>query len=230
MTRMFLGVCAALSSAVLVSADVGESDSYHISIWVPGMEEPQEFSSAGEPLKIVLEEKCWAYVIKGIAGSITLGEQSEEGDFYSFGQEQEGRWDGQSSWASFGLGVNGSPLLEPDLFFSVTGDAPGDKSDFTIASLEDWYVLQADSDGQLAISFSPLVNDALFPEGEGVANVNPTIQLTLLADFYRDPPETSGDLRTSGLLSSRSGRVTLSWDFTRGEEVPSSRRLDLASL
>lgn len=230
MTEKILGLLGAVLCSAPLIVGASEARPMNISIWAPGMEEPQEFDSSDGQLEFVLDERCWAYVIKGMTGSITLGDENEEGEFFSLvDNNNDGGWGGQSSWASVGLGVNGSPLLDPEMFFSVTGDQPGASSDFTIASLEEWYVLQADSDGQLSIAFTPMINDALFPSGEGVVNVNPTVNLTLFADIYRNPPETSGDLRTSGLLASRTGRVTLSWDFTRGAEIPSSSGL-LASL
>ena len=206
-----------------------EANPIQISIWAPGMDEPQLLKS-NDKLLIELEGSNWAYVIKGISGGIALGNENEEGDFWRVGDYDEAGWGGRKSWSSIGLKVNGYSLTETGAFFSVSGNQPGESSDHTAIYFPDWFVLQADSDGKLALTIAPLINSALFQGGEGVANVNPVIHLTLLADLYRKPPETSGNLTTGSVHSSRKGKVTLNWNFTQGEDASSSNGVQLVSL
>ena len=224
--KQWLAVLAGLTLAI----GAEEASPIHISIWAPGMDEPQLLNSNDDELLIELEGSNWAYVIRGVSGGIALGNENEKGDFWSVGDDDEAGWGGQQSWSSIGLEVNGYSLTETGAFFSVSGNQPGQSSDHKAIYFPDWFVVQADSDGKLALTIAPLINSALFQGGEGVANGNPVIHLTLLADLYRKPPETSGNLTTGSVHSSRKGKVTLAWNFTQGEDAPSSKGVQLASL
>ena len=230
MTNSVFKLWALFLSGLALCVDARESASMQITIWAPGMEEPQLFSSENEELRIELGGSYWAYVIKGISGGIALGNENEEGNFWRVNNNDPNGWGGKNSCASVGLEVNGCPLMETGVFFSVCGDHPGVSSDQPTAFFPTWFLVQADSDGMIALSIAPLINSFLVSENGGTTNENPIINLTLLADIYRKPPETSGNLSTGSKLSSRSRRVTLHWNFTQGEEPSSSNGNPLATL
>ena len=227
--KQWLAVLAVLAGLTL-AIGAEETTTIQISIWAPGMDEPQLLNSNDDALLLELKGSNWAYVIKGISGDVTLGNENEEGDFWVVGDADTGGWKGLKSWASAGLEVNGHACTETGAFFSVSGNEPGVMSSHTTTYFPNSYVLLADSEGKITISLAPLINSALCEEGKGIANANPTAHLSLLADIYRRPPETSGNLNSESEFSSRIQNVTLHWNFTQGEEATSSNRIQLAAL
>ena len=69
-------------------AGAEEATTTEVTIWAPGMEEPQVVNPRNGELQIELGGSYYAYVIKGISGDISLGSESEEGDFYTLNEPE----------------------------------------------------------------------------------------------------------------------------------------------
>ena len=230
MTTNVFKLWGAFMIALTLSLGAEESAPKQISIWAPGMDEPQLFSSQDGEVRIELGGSYWAYLIKGISGGIALGSENEEGNFWNVADHEPNGWGGKNSWANVGLEVNGYSLLETGAFFSVSGDHPTVSSDRATAFFPNSILVQADANGMLVLSIAPLVNSFLGDKKEGSANEDPIINLTLLADIYRKPPETSGNLSARRKRSSNFKKVTLRWNFSQGEKPSSYNGEPLATL
>ena len=162
----------------------------------------------------------YAYVIKGISGSLTLGnrnlhdEYSDTSSLPSYIRP----WSA-SSWATFGFQINNTFFSQPELHLSVSGSSAGVSTGVVTQLLDSPLVLRSKGTSDVFITFVPHVNGFFLPSGEGISNRTPSGRLAVLADIYREPPEPTGKIMTSEVAVFPTQSITLSWEYDQGENA-----------
>lgn len=161
----------------------------------------------------------YQYVIKGITGSLTLGNRNNH-DAYSmpFAPFQRD-WRGQQSWATFGFQVNNERFTNPALSLRVNGSRAGDSSGVVTQFLFNPVILRSRGSWDRSITFVPHANPYFLQNGSGISNKTPSGRLVVLADLYKKAPVPKGTLDVSQVFVFPSSSVVVSFDYDRGKDA-----------
>ncbi|MDP0492045.1 MAG: hypothetical protein Q7Q71_13435 [Verrucomicrobiota bacterium JB023] len=192
-----------------------------VSFWAPGMGSTPIYMSqvqGGGPGPQYVGN-YYAYVIKGISGTLTLGNRNLYDEYWEPSKSWQRSWNGKNSWATVGFQINSTYFTNPDLFFTVSGDHAGYSTGSVAKFLDEPIVIKSRGSWDTSITFVPHVNSWFIPAGNGVSNKTPSCQFMVIADLYRTAPELKGNLTVSKNWVFPSRSVTLSWDYDRGSDA-----------
>ena len=215
-----------LTSSLLLLATISASawdwnNEADILFWAPGMGDTpihmSQVQGGGSGPQYV--GNYYAYVIKGIAGGITLGNRNLYDQYWQPQQSWQRDWAGQDSWATVSFQINSTYFSDPNLFFSISGDHAGASTGNITQMLAQPIVIKSRGSWDTSITFVPHVNGWFTPNGSGISNKTPSSRFVVLADLYRTAPELSGDLEVSSHSVQSGESVTLTWEYDRGEDA-----------
>ena len=192
-----------------------------VDFWAPGMGDSyihmSQVQGGGPGPQYV--GNYYAYVIKGIAGGITLGNRNLYDEYWQTALNWQRDWAGKDSWATVSFQLNNTYFTDPALFFTLSGDHAGATTGNLTQMLDQPIIIKSRGSWDTSITFVPHVNSWFVPNGSGISNKTPSSRFVVLADIYRTAPEVTGDLQVSSNWAQASESVTLTWEYDRGEEA-----------
>lgn len=218
--KKFLKIITAVCLSTPMASAWDWNNNADIRFWAPGMGgnyiHLTQVQGGGPGPQFI--GNYYLYVIKGISGSLTLGNRNLHDEYSQTGPNQR-PWSTTNSWATLGFGINHKNRTESALYLSVTGTEAGATTGTVTQLLPTPVVIKSRGKWDTSITFIPHVNPYFLPSGSGLSNKTPGGGITVLADIYTRPPEPTGELDTSSRSVFRGEPVTVFYNYDQGEDA-----------